>query len=390
MSARGDWIHEGERIDRDGAKAGTRRGTNIASYWLGGVAAVYQSWESILLNEFQALSSYLRTGEESALKFTRNTDQAAAYLPKAVANRRSASELQMRREDLPQGSVPEGVRFLTAAVDVQSARFVVHVFGWGVGLESWLIDRFTISSSKRPEGDRTAALDPAAYLEDWELIREQVIDRSYGGMQPRLVMCDSGGKAGVTAKAYAFFRWLRKRRMHKRFRLVKGASRLDAATATLTWPDASDRKDRKEGGRGDVPVWLINTNVLKDAVVGDLARTEIGPGYVHLPKWLDETFFAELTAETRTDKGWKNTNREPNEAFDLHVYNRAACKVLKADKINWNKPPSWARPPEPEKAEMPESAVAERAKFIEQEQRHVRKSKPERGWVKKQSSWFKR
>jgi phage terminase large subunit GpA-like protein len=260
-------------------------------------------------------------------------------------HRRSTEDLQRRLEDWPKGSVPEGVKFLTAAVDVQAARFVVHVFGWGVGLESWLIARFTISSSLRPEEDRTAALEPSAYLEDWDLITEQVIERSYAGMVPRLVMCDSGGKIGVTAKAYAFFRWLRRRGMHKRFRLVKGASRLDAPTATLTWPDASDRKDRKQGGRGDVPVWLINTNVLKDAVVGDLARTEYGPGYVHVPRWVDEEFFAELAAETRTEKGWRNANREPNEAFDLHVYNRAACRVLKADRIDWDRPPVWARPP---------------------------------------------
>lgn len=357
MNSRGRWVHEGESIDKSGAISGERRGTRIASYWLGGVGATFQRWDSLLLKYFQALHGYLKTGEEQALKFTVNTDQGAAYLPRVAENRRSTDDIQRRVEDWPRGSVPEGVRFLTAAVDVQASRFVVHVFGWGVGLEGWLIDRFTISSSKRAEGERTAALDPAAYLEDWELIREQVLDRSYGGMQPRLVMCDSGGKAGVTAKAYSFFRWLRRRRMHQRFRLVKGASRLDVATATLTWPDASDRKDRKQGGRGDVPVWLINTNVLKDAVVGDLARTEIGPGYVHLPKWVDEGFFSELAAETRTDKGWKNPGREANEAFDLHVYNRAACKVLKADKIDWANPPRWARLPEPAKAEAESDEV---------------------------------
>lgn len=351
MSARGRWVHEGERLTRDGKIEGERRGTNIASYWLGGVAAIYQGWESLLLNEFQALASYLRTGEESALKFTRNTDQAAAYLPRVASKRRSSDELQKRLEMWPEGKVPAGVRFLTAAVDVQSNRFVVEVFGWGEGLESWLIDRFTLSSSKRPEGDRTAALEPAAYLEDWDVLLDRVIERTYLvvdsaiAMPVRLVMCDSGGKSGVTAKAYAYYRWLRKRRKHFRFRLVKGSSRMDAATAALTWPDASDRKDRKQGGRGDVPVWLLNTTVFKDLVVGDLARTDEGPGFVHLPKWLekDAGFFQEIVAEQRTDKGWKNPNGARNEAFDLHVYNRAACKVLKADKINWDRPPSWAQ-----------------------------------------------
>ena len=387
MSARGVWLHEGERIAKDGTKEGGRRGTNIASYWLGGVAAVYQSWESILLNEFQALSTYLRTGEESSLKFTRNTDQAAAYLPKVASNRRSSDELQKRLEDFPKAAVPPGARFLTAAIDVQSARFVVEVFAWGVGLESWIVDRFEITSSKRPEGGRTAALEPAAYLEDWDILTERVIEARYPiagsgvTMGIHLTCCDSGGKAGVSGKAYAFYRWLKKRRKHFRFRLVKGASTMNAATAALTWPDSTERKDRKEGGRGDVPVWMLNTNVLKDVVVGDLARVEHGPGFVHLPKWLPPEFFNELTAEQRTDKGWRNPNRERNEAFDLHVYNRAAVKICKADRINWAKPPVWARepemkPPEPRGEDAPEpvAAVTER------------KAKPprpfRRGWVK--------
>lgn len=356
MNARGRWVHDGQTITAEGVIHGERRGTKIASYWLGGVAATFQRWDSLLLKYFQALAGFMRNGEEPALKFTVNTDQGAAYLPRVAQNRRSMDELQKRLENLPAGKVPEGVRFLTAAVDVQSNRFMVHVMGWGVGLESWLIDRFAITSSKRPEGDRTAALEPAAYLEDWDLLLERVIEARYPlaekpdvQMGIRLTVCDSGGKAGVSAKAYAYYRWLRKRRKHFTFRLVKGSSRMDVATATQTWPDASDRKDRKQGGRGDVPVWLLNTTVLKDAVVGDLARTEEGPGFVHLPKWLEKMpeFFAELAAEQRTDKGWKNPGGARNEAFDLHVYNRAACKILKADKINWANPPRWAREPQP-------------------------------------------
>lgn len=350
MSARGHWLHEGQTISRDAEITGGRRGTQIASYWLGGVAAAYQSWESILLKYMQALASYLRTGEEGALKFTVNTDQGAAYLPRVVSNRRSAEDLRRRLENWPKGKVPAGVRFLTAQVDVQQSKFVVHVTGWGVGLESWLIDRFPITSSKRAEGKRTAALDPAAYLEDWDVLLEQVMDRRYTvvgtdyEMPVTLTVCDSGGKAGVTSKAYGYWRWLKKRGKHRRFRLLKGSSSRDAATIAVTWPDTSDRKDRKQGGRGDVPVMLINTNVLKDAVVGDLARAEPGPGYVHLPTWLDKDdgYFAEIVAETRTEKGWRNPNRERNEAFDLHAYGRAACKVLRADRINWQAPPRWA------------------------------------------------
>lgn len=393
MSARGRWVHEGQSISRDGEVTGPKRRTNIASYWLGGAAATFQSWEGLLSKHFQALAGYVRMGDESALKFTVNTDQGAAYLPRVIAKRRSTDELQKRLENLPQGKVPAGVRFLTAAVDVQSNRFVVEVFGWGVGLECWLIDRFAITASKRAEGKGTAALEPAAYLEDWDILTERVIETRYPVMNMdqtlgmHLVTCDSGGKAGVTGKAYAFYRWLRKRRKHFRFRLVKGSSSLSAATATLTWPDATDRKDRKTGGRGDVPVWMLNTNVLKDVVVGDLARTDEGPGFVHLPKWLESMpeFFAELAAEQRTDKGWKNPAGARNEAFDLHVYNRAAVKICKADRINWAKPPVWARPPEPKPADAPDRAdeivkLAEASKTESRRPRPVRRGNWVKGW----------
>jgi len=392
MSAKGHWLHEGQSISKDGVIVGSRRGTQIASYWLGGVAATFQSWESLLLKYLQALASYLRTGEEAALKFTVNTDQGAAYLPRVAAKKRSSDDLRKRLENWPKGKVPAGVRFLTSQVDVQGGKFVVHVMGWGVGLESWLVDRFPITSSKREEGERTAALDPASYLEDWDLLLE-VMERRYPvigcdyQMPVTLTVCDSGGKSGVTAKAYAYWRWLKKRGKHRRFRLIKGSSRLDAPTLTVTWPDSSERKDRKQGGRGDVPVLLINTNVLKDAVVGDLARTDEGPGYVHLPKWLekDDGYFAEIAAETRTDKGWKNPKRERNEAFDLHAYGRAACKVLRADKINWASPPRWARPVEEQIAAAVKVAEAKEAIATEPPPQAPRAKvmAPRRGgWVK--------
>jgi phage terminase large subunit GpA-like protein len=392
MNAAGEWVGDGQQIHSDRSLTGAKIVSKTASFWLGGVAAAYQSWESLVERYLQALKTFALTGEERALKATTNVDQAACYVPRAIISRRSTTEIQERLEEWVRGTVPEGVRFLTAAVDVQSNRFVVEVFGWGIGLEGWLIDRFTISTSKRKEGDGFAALDPAAYLEDWDVLIDQVIDRTYDGLQSKLVTCDSGGKAGVTARAYSFFRQLRKKHKHRRFRLIKGSSRLDAPTINLTMPDATDRKDRKSGGRGDVPVWVINTNVLKDAVVGDLARTEIGPGFVHLARWLldEDGFFDEYEAESRTDKGWQNPTKARNEAFDLHVYNRAACKILKADKINWQSPPSWARRLE----KKPADGAAAPTVVTEQAQPaappRVNPSRRPSGWMNNRKGWMKR
>lgn len=375
MNSRGRWVHEGQTIDANGNVAGDRRPTPYASYWVGGAAAPYQRWDSMLYEYFQAVQTYVRTGDEGPLQTTTSSDQGAAYLPLAAGKRRTPEELVARQESWERGTVPVGVRFLTAAVDVQAHRFVVQVHGWGVALESWLIERFSITASNRPEGDRFAGVDPAAYAEDWNVLIDRVLERRYRAgeleLQPLITLCDSGGREGVTDKAYDFWRTMRAKGWGTRFMLVKGVGNLNAPRVQRTFPDARARKDRK-AGRGDVPVWLLNVNVLKDGVAGDLARLVPGPGYVHLPDWVDQDYFNELTAETRAAKGWERENSHaPNEAFDLHAYNRAACIILQAEAIDWTKPPSWAAPFDTrvKRVEAREEAKKERA------------ANPRRNWV---------
>lgn len=54
--------------------------------------------------------------------------------------------------------------------------------------------------------------------------------------------------------------------------------------------------------------------------------------------------FEEFCAERRTPKGWVlRKGRKRNEALDLGVYGLALVLVLRAEKINWKRPPIWAR-----------------------------------------------
>jgi phage terminase large subunit GpA-like protein len=253
--------------------------------------------------------------------------------------------------------VPAGVCFLIGVVDIQATRFVVSVFGFGPHRETWLVDRFAITQSLRMDGDRQLNVDPASYGEDWDLLIDEVIKRSYPleenesvSMPIYYTHCDSGGAAGVTQRAYDFWRSLKKIGLAHRFRLVKGASTTNAARYAETWPDAKKKEDRVSGARGDVPVYLLNTTVFKDLIVGDLNRELPGPGYVHLPHWTDKQVFAEYVAETREADGWKKKPGARNEQFDLHGYALAAYAVIGAERINWDRPPSWAvRPTAPDK-----------------------------------------
>lgn len=360
MQQRGHWLHEGQTIDARGRISGEPARTNIASYWLGGVAAAYQRWDAMILGYLQAVAEFGRTGDENGMRAKVNTDFAAPYLPVRAIGTRKAGDLKVRMEaDLVRGIVPPGVQFLTAAVDVQKQRFVVTIFGWGPGLEAWILDRFTLNQSKlRREGARPAPLDPAVYAEDWRVLISDVVMRRLPlaenaelSMPIRLTLVDSGGEDGVTQRAYEFWRAARELGLGQQVMLVKGASRKDAPRCEMTWPDASQRKDRHAGAMGDVPVWRLNTTTFKDAVAGDLARNERGPGFVHLPGWAEDTLFDEYVAEERRPGGWEKVAAR-NEAFDLHVYNRAACTILGAEQIDWDNAPDWAQRSTPQKPQV--------------------------------------
>ena len=53
-------------------------------------------------------------------------------------------------------------------------------------------------------------------------------------------------------------------------------------------PDNTGRTGRRAQAAGDVPLWLLQTDALKDRVNNALWRDSPGPGYVHFPDWLGE------------------------------------------------------------------------------------------------------
>ena len=329
---------------------------NIASFWLSGVAAKFQTWESLLEKEFNAIMHFEQTGEEEKLKATRNTDQGIPYVPVGAAEKLTAEELEARAEDLPQKQVPEGVRFLIASIDVQAHKFVVHVEGRGMGNELWVIDRFDIAISERESHGELMPLDPAGHKEDWDLIIKRVIQKRYpladkSGRDMGIIMtvCDSGGKEGVTENAYHFWKKMKKEFMHDRFNLIKGERprpTVNKAMVSKKVIDKSSKAGRKANVTGELPLWLLNTTMLKDAVASNLKRKDIGNDYIHFPNWLSLWYYSEIVAETRTEKGWENLSSQRNEQFDLFCYAKAAY-LIKMDnywksEINWDAPPAWA------------------------------------------------
>lgn len=323
-------------------------GATIASYWVKGCAAAFQPWPSLVRNFLAAKRTYEQSGQEEALRTTTNVDQGLPYLPRSMRTSRTVDQLYQRTDQWGERTVPEGVKFLIAAVDVQANRFVVQVFGRGDDGERWLIDRYDIthSSTRVTRTGDHLPLDPAGYLEDWQTlipiaqVGYPLAEDESRQMIPRLVGIDSGGaskpgKVSVTSRAYDFWRQMVKAKVPN-FRLLKGHSGGEGKPLVWrTFPD-SKRKDRAAGAHGDIPIHWVNTLLLKDALDVDFARDEPGPGYIHLPEWIGKDVLAELCAEVRGPKRWERTG--PNEAWDLFVYESALALVAAWERGRWKAP----------------------------------------------------
>lgn len=392
------WVKDGQVWNpSDGSITGTARRSDIASFWMFGPAAGFTDWSLLVHRFLVAKEQFENTGDEGPLMVTVNTDQGDAYTPKAIEGGRLPEELKNRAEDWG-GSASDPVvpacaegGFLAALVDVQKESFVVHVFLVSNG-DIYHVDMFKIRKSLRvdADGDR-CRIDPAAYPEDWDLLVSEVMEKDYPigppmrprqklvtptvpvgllspieqmaqalgpmtkppprdfsdrRMQIKITACDSGGKDGVTANAYDFYRRLRAENNHGRFHLLKGSpSKTETTPLRVTYPDAQ-QKDRHAIARGDVPVWLVNSNITKDQASNMLGRAE-GGGMVRFPAWAEDWLYTQLTTEIRTPKGWENPSRRRNEAFDLLAY---CIAIQRHPDIRthlpgfWDNPPTWAGP----------------------------------------------
>lgn len=353
LNGRGVWLRDGESINADGSRYGDPRRSRIASFWMEGPAAAYQTLSQLVYKLLTAEQEYETTGSEETLKTVINTDWGLPYLPRASMDQRKSELLEQRAEPVPSRSVPDGVNFLVATVDVQAGRhrrFVVQVTGYGSRGERWIIDRYNITQSLRGDSDgESQRIDPASYPEDWDVLLTDVFHKSWPlasdpSQQMRLMAMavDSGGEDGVTDNAYKFWRRCRRDGLGKRIYLFKGDSIRRAKLISRTFPDNTGRTGRRAQAAGDVPLWLLQTDALKDRVNNALWRDSPGPGYVHFPDWLGSWFYDELTYEERSSDGkWSKPGRGANEAFDLMVYAEALVILHGYEKIRWPDAPEW-------------------------------------------------
>lgn len=374
LNSGGRWVRDGmiwhpssgEIVAREGM---TPARSNIASFWMKGPAAGFHSWQGLVLDYLQAERLYRETGDETKLRSVTTTGMGVPYISRARLSARLPEELRAAAEEWgstqEEPTVPLGVRFLVATVDVQVRSFVVQIHGFTADGDVYIVDCFKIRLADRLDAEeRNLPLEPATFKEDWNLLVDQVMLRSYAladgsgrRMGILLTGCDSGGRDGATANAYQFWRSLRAGPdgLHRRFALVKGHATPKAPRAYVSWPD-SNKTGRLAVAKGDIPIVLLQSNLLKDQVSGMLgrrvARDATPGGMVRFPRWTPDFIYTQLTNEVRTEKGWENSAKRRNEGLDLLYYAvglayrphdpLAPWPTIALERFDWDSPPPWA------------------------------------------------
>ena len=377
LNAGGIWLPDNVRITRDKEIVGTPLTSKIRGYWMGGVAATYQPWVSLIYNHLEGLQDYALTGSEKKLKQAITTDQAWPYMERHLKEAQAgrSTPLDRAEDTLVRYQVPPQTRMLQAAVDVQggvNSRFVVQIHAVGPHMEQWLVDRFEIKHSKRPGmGQEFAPIDPTAHPEDWDVLTDKLLNATWKTpdanreIKIRMLTVDTGGEGrkrlkgekdvaaptdGVTHNAYAWYRRVRKAGQAHRVTLYKGAS---TTTAPIIRESMVGKRTGKD--KGDVPLLMCNPHLLSDMVNSGMKRGVPGPGYYHWPQpkhltlnpdgWLAPSFFDELDSEVRNRNGTWQQIRPRNESWDLCRMMMAGMLRMGLDKIkDWNVVPAWLAP----------------------------------------------
>jgi phage terminase large subunit GpA-like protein len=223
--------------------------------------------------------------------------------------------LYARREEY-RAPVPAGGLFLTCGVDMQQDRLEAEVVAWGVGEESWGVEKRVFW------GD---VLTPDPWDELTAFMDQTWMHESGAQMSLGATCIDTGGNSGMTQAAYDYCKGKTGRRLFA----IKGGG---------TWGSpVVQAPQRKQSGKfaRKVDLFIVGADETKLIVMRRLTQQVPGPGYCHFPMEYEAEDFKQLTAEkliTRLVKGfpvreWHKT-RDRNEGLDCRSYAYAALKIV--------------------------------------------------------------
>ena len=299
------------------------------SYQMGKASSTLGSLEKIAEIKVTAEKA-AENGDDSLYESYVNNEKGIPY-KKIIATEIDAKILIDRREDYidpdKKNIVPNGVLILTAFVDAQagsqtkSARFEGEVWGWGVGEECWIVDKFKIEGS--PE-DRNTREKLKNFLLSLEYVRKDGL---------RLYVKRIGFDSGWASQSIYE---LVERMGHKGWYATKGANRYGAPLLPRKVSLVNNEKSI---------LLAIGSQAAKSILYERLGTViEPGPKRIHHTKlFCDIEYFDQLTANHAIQKTInllqiliydKKKHGLADEAADLWL---GAYAMMKSLNVNWRK-----------------------------------------------------
>jgi phage terminase large subunit GpA-like protein len=251
-----------------------------------------------------------------------------------TGERPKLSNVIQNRGDYNSGTVPEGVVYLVAGIDVQAGskrddqnppRLEMEVMGIGKQYKTWSI------AYKRFEGSISDPFE-GAWAKLYEFEREGgLVYRGKNGLEfPVEIIFIDSGDGNYTSTVYTFVQGWKKafpsKGASKDIRRKRG-ERADEVR------DSTFKRYRWSKVSGDITLYNISTVFYKEHIYRDLRieRRQTGnqrPGFADFPADYPDSYFQMLTAEDhRTDGSFYCPSGRRNEALDCRVMCLCAADV---------------------------------------------------------------
>src|SRR6266403_629696 len=201
LFAKHQWL---DRWDERGAWVHKFPERSTRGFWLSGMYNPWISWETLVI-EFKEANRLAKAGDQEQLKVFLNTRLAELW---EMRGESLDEDLFRTRREVYPARLPDGVKVLTAAADIQDDRIVYEIAGWGNGRERWAIEYGTLWGDPLSD-DLWDRLDKILIEGRWEY---------YDGEKARVscAFVDSGGHH--TTRVYRYT----KRRQNLHIYAIKG------------------------------------------------------------------------------------------------------------------------------------------------------------------------
>ncbi len=276
--------------------------SDVASYWVPGIASPWRSFGELARDWINAARSH----DQETIKAVLNTRFAELYKMRGEAP--AAEVVKALRCDYRMDELPAGVLKISCGCDVQQDRIFYAIRGWGAGATSWLLRHGELI------GD-TARTDAPC----WEQLASFFEER-WGDLAITFMMIDSGFRPDPV---YSFARRFIGRCLPSKGRDTQ-AKRVDVQPIDVT-------RSGKPARRG-TQLAFINTSYFKSALHSHLLCPLGQTGAWHLPSDCTNDYCEALVSESAIagPRGvvWVYDRKVPNHYLDAEILNLACADLL--------------------------------------------------------------